>query len=72
MAGAAAEELARPLGDRGQHIAELLRASEGLGQLGEVLELADPLSRLLVEARVLDRAGHERGGRREELDLLGA
>ena len=72
MAGAAAEELARPLGDRGQHIAELLRASEGLCELGQVLELADPLSRLLVEACVLDGAGHERGRGREELDLLGA
>ena len=31
----------------------------------------DPLARLLVQARILDRARDERGGRGEELDLLG-
>src|SRR4029079_6546963 len=68
---AAAEELPRPLGDSGEHVAEMLRPGEGLGELGEVLELADALSSLLVEACVLDSAGHERGRGREELDLLG-
>jgi hypothetical protein len=58
------------LRDRGKHFAELLRPRERLGELGEVLELAHALARLLVEARVLDRAADERRRRREELDLL--
>ncbi len=41
----------------------------GLRELRQVLELAHPLAALVVEPRILDRAGHERGARDEELDL---
>ena len=39
-------------------------------ELGEVLELVDAPAHLLVEARVLDRPGDERGARDEHVDLV--
>jgi hypothetical protein len=72
VAGAAPEKLPGALDYRREDFAELLGSRKGLCQLGQMLELTDPLARLLVQARVLDCAADERGRGGEELDLLGS
>ena len=58
-------------GDDGlQELLERVRARDRLGQLGQLLELGDPEPRLLVQSRVLDRAGDERRRGDEEVDLV--
>ena len=70
MAGAGGEQRAR-VGDDGlQELVERLRARDRLRELGQLLELGDAQPRLLVEARVLDRARDERGRRDDEVDLV--
>ena len=64
------EQRAGTLDDRGEQIVECVRAGDRLRQLGQLLELRHPEPRLLVEARVLDRAGDERRRRHEEVDLV--
>ena len=60
VAGASAEERASFGHDRLHEFLERVRASDCLGELGELLELGDTQSCLLVEARVLDGARYER------------
>jgi hypothetical protein len=67
MAGRGAQKVQAPGGDGRQELLQALSPSEGLGKLGEVLELADALPRFLVEPRVLDRPGDERSARCEHL-----
>ena len=69
VAGGRPEELRGALGDHRQELLERLRARDRLGELRQLLELPDARAHLLVEARVLDRAGDERGARDEEVDL---
>jgi hypothetical protein len=69
VAGPRPQEPAAALDDGGQELLEGLGAGERLAELGQMLELADAAPRLLVEARVLDRAGDERGARGEDLHL---
>src|SRR5262249_1182970 len=63
VAGARAEQRARVRGDRLHQPVERLGPRYRLRELGELLELRDPGSRLLVLARVLDRAPDQRGRR---------
>ena len=68
LRGVAAQQ---PAHARGDHAVELLAApdrDDALAQLGEVREGVDAQPRLLVEARVLDRARHERRGVDEEVE----
>ena len=53
-----------------QQLLEPVGPRDRLGELGQLLELGDPQARLLVEARVLDRARDERRGRDDEVDLV--
>ena len=62
-----AQELPRPRGDGRKHGVERLGARQDLPELGQVLELVDAASHLLVESGVLDRAGDERRARDEHL-----
>ena len=64
-----AEQLPAAADDLGPERLDRLGRGDRLGELGEMLELADPQAHLVVEARVLDRAGDERGGRHEQHDL---
>ncbi len=70
MAGACAEQRTRVGGDGVQQLVERLRPRDRLGELGELLELGDPHARLLVEARVLDRARDERRRGDDEVHLV--
>ncbi len=67
--GVGAEQLPRSSHElRPEHV-ERLRRGNRLGELGELLELAHALPRLVVELRVLDRTGDERRARDEEVHL---
>ena len=57
-------------GDRLQELVERVRTRDRLRELGELLELGDAEPRLLVEARVLDRARDERRRGHDEVDLV--
>ena len=62
-----AEQLPRPPHElRSEHVERLGRGNR-LGELGELLELAHALPRLVVELRVLDRTRDERRARDEEV-----
>ena len=64
------EQAARAVGDRGKELLERLGSRDRLGELGERLELVDAALHLPVEPGVLDRAGDERGGGDDEVDLV--
>ena len=70
VAGARGEQRTCALDDGLQQLVERTGARDRLGELGELLELCNPDSRLLVERRVLDRTGYERSGRHEKVDLV--
>ena len=65
-----AEQAERLLdGDREQ-VVDRLGARDVRAELRELLELAQRAPRALVEARVLDRVGHERGDVQQERGVL--
>ena len=64
-----AEEVQRATDCEGPELVERLRRRDLFAELGQVLELADTLSHLLVEARILDRARDERRARGQEVRL---
>ena len=70
VAARAREQRSRARDHGLQQLLERVRARDRLGELGQLLELGDPPARLLVQPRVLDRAGDERRGRDEEVDLV--
>ena len=70
VAGARGQERSRAGDDGLQELLERARSRDRLRELGELLELGDPDPRLLVQARVLDRARDERGRCDEEVDLV--
>ena len=56
------EQVARRLGDCGQQLGQRGGAGGTVGDLGQPLELVHAPPRRLVQPRVLDRPGHQRGG----------
>ena len=64
-----AEQVAAPPHHLGAENVERVGDRDGFRELGEMLELADALSRLVEEPRVLDRARDERRARDEKADL---
>ena len=69
VAGTRGEEWTSVRDDGLQELVEPLRPCDLLRELGQLLELDDPQARLLVQARVLDCARHERRRRDDEVDL---
>ena len=61
---------ARPGRPSASELVERVRARDRLRELRELLELGDAQARLLVQARVLDRARDERRRRDDEVDLV--
>ena len=70
MTGARAQQGSRAVGRRREELLEGVGSRNRLREPGQRLQLDDSRAGALVQPRVLDRAGDERRGRHQKVDLL--